>query len=136
MLDQVFYVSGGYSTIDKQWTVFSTIAKYNPDNDTWTKVGDLNTARMYHNVIVSQGVFLVVGNGPTEKCQLEGNSMVCVDQEPNLYYRYGWKHFHYTLSFILTFQPFFLLMWTCSTLTMVSVITISSTLSSTLCLKK
>ena len=41
MLDQMFYVFGGYSTIDKQWTVYSTIAKYNPDNDTWTKVGDL-----------------------------------------------------------------------------------------------
>ena len=89
MHDQMFYVVSGYGKIDEEWTYVSTIAQYDPDNDKWTKVGDLNTARMYHNVIVSQGVFLVVGNGPTEKCQLEGNSMVCVDQEPNLYYRYG-----------------------------------------------
>ena len=89
MHDQMFYVFGGYGQIDEQGRDLSTIAQYNPDSDTWTKVGDLNTARRYHDAIVSQGAFLTVGRGPTEKCQLEGKSMVCVDQEPNMAYRYG-----------------------------------------------
>ena len=89
MHDQMFYVFGGYGKIDEQFYYFSTIAQYNPDNDTWTKVGDLNTARHYHGAIVSQDAFLIVGKGPTEKCQLEGNSMVCVVQEPMFTLRYG-----------------------------------------------
>ena len=89
MHDQMFYVFGGYGKIDEHWIDFSTIAKYKPDSDKWTKVGDLNTARFYHDAIVSQGAFLIVGWAPTEKCQLEGNSMVCSDQEPIVSLRYG-----------------------------------------------
>lgn len=52
------------------------------------KVGDLNQARYYHDATFIQGTFLIVGTGLTEKCELTGNLMKCVQQEPNII-RYG-----------------------------------------------
>ena len=74
---------GGYDNGSK-----STIAQYNPNDDTWTKLGDLNNPRYYHDVITSEGAFLIVGHGQTEKCTLTGNTVNCVNQEPNVS-RYG-----------------------------------------------
>lgn len=87
MHEENFYIFGGWS--EKAWTTFSTIAKYNPDTDTWTKVGELNMTRSRSRVIISQGAFLVIGDfRATDKCQLTGSSMICVEQEP-VVPRYG-----------------------------------------------
>ena len=80
MHNDVFIMFGGYS--DGDGGEQSTIAQYNPNTDTWTKLGDLNKARSDNDVIASGGAFLVVGLGPTEKCQFEEDAMKCVAQEP------------------------------------------------------
>lgn len=89
MQNEMFYVFGGVSKEvtgpHKEGTLMSTIARYEPDNDTWTKLGDLNTARERHDAIITQGIFLIAGDSdvPTEKCQLKGDAMRCTDQEPS-----------------------------------------------------
>ena len=83
--NEVFIVFGGYGNGQYE----STIAQYNPNDDTWTKLGDLNNARYHHDVITSEDAFLIVGDYyPTEKCTLTGNTMNCINQEPNVS-RYG-----------------------------------------------
>ena len=82
MHNDVFYVFGGYDYLSEESRDLATIAQYNPDNDTWTQIGELNTARRQHDVIVSQGAFLVIGYGSTENCQFKDNSMTCMSQEP------------------------------------------------------
>ena len=82
MHNDVFYVFGGYDYLSEESRDLATIAQYNPDSDTWTQIGELNTARRQHDVIVSQGAFLVIGYGSAENCQLKGNSMTCMSQEP------------------------------------------------------
>ena len=79
--NDVFIVFGGYSYNNGGRQ--STIAQYNPNDDTWTKLGDLNKARYTHDVITSEDALLIVGDGPTEKCTLTGNTVNCVNQEPN-----------------------------------------------------
>ena len=79
--NEIFIVFGGY--------IKSTIAQYNPNDNTWTKLGDLNKARYLHDVITSEDAFLVVGDYyQTEKCTLTGNTVNCVNQEPTVS-RYG-----------------------------------------------
>ena len=80
--NDVFIVFGGYSSNNNGRQ--STIAQYNPNDNTWTKLGDLNNARHYHDVITSEDAFLIVGSGPTEKCTMTGNTVDCVNQEPNV----------------------------------------------------
>ena len=58
MQDQLFILFGGYSHNHSRQ---STIDQYNPDTDTWTKLGDLNKARYTHDVIETEGAFLIVG---------------------------------------------------------------------------
>ena len=58
MHNEMFVVFGGYaygyegSTDSPQ----STIAQYNPNTDTWTKLGDLINARNGHDIITTEGV--------------------------------------------------------------------------------
>ena len=59
MQNQLFILFGGYSSSNGGRQ--STIAQYNPNTDTWTKLGDLNNARYTHDVISSEGAFLIVG---------------------------------------------------------------------------
>ena len=60
-----------------------TIAAYDYSTNSWEKLGDLINARHYHDVIATQGAFLVVGNGSkSEKCTLNGNTMTCIEQDP------------------------------------------------------
>lgn len=80
MQSEMFLVFGGYSSSTEHRV--SKIAQYNPDTDTWTKLGDLINARNGHDIITTEGVFLVAGLGPTEKCQFEEDAMKCVAQEP------------------------------------------------------
>ena len=52
------------------------IARLDLATSSWTKLGDLKTARSHHGVIFNGEVFLVAGgrgNLKTEKCTLSGN---------------------------------------------------------------
>ena len=81
-----FYVIGGYAD-DSSET--ATIARYNTNTDTWTRLGDLLNARVYHDAIWSQDFLIVVGGNSatiSERCSLNGNSVVCVEQSPSVGY--------------------------------------------------
>ena len=81
-----FYVIGG----DADGSATATIARYNTNTDTWTRLGDLVNARYYHDAIWSQDFLIVVGNNGammSERCSLNGDSVVCVEQSPSV--RYG-----------------------------------------------
>ena len=69
----------------------STIARFDPIENSWTKLGDLNVARAGHGVIQVNTEFIVVGgsrNGnkdePTETCKLKQQTMICTTREPSL----------------------------------------------------
>ena len=71
----------------------STIARFDPNQNTWTKLGNLKTARSGHSVIQAENEFIVVGGlnsfagvgtVPTESCKLNGQSMTCTTREPPL----------------------------------------------------
>ena len=69
----------------------STIARFDPIENTWTKLGNLNVAREGHGVIQVNNEFIVVGGSqssgedePTESCKLNGQSMICTTREPKL----------------------------------------------------
>ena len=87
MQNEVFFVFGGYS--HDNGARQPTIAQYNPNTDKWFKKGELNKARRYHDVITSGDAFLIVGDGPTEKCEFTGDTINCTDQEPSLTLRCG-----------------------------------------------
>ena len=81
-----FYVIGGLA--DSSY--LSTIARYNTNTDTWTRLGDLVNARRDHDAIWSQDFLIVVGGSGSpmsERCSLNGDSVVCVEQSPSV--RYG-----------------------------------------------
>ena len=63
----------------------STIARFDPIENTWTKLGYLKMARDGHGVIQVDNEFIVVGGRltkPTESCKLNGQSMICNTREP------------------------------------------------------
>ena len=69
----------------------STIARFDPIKNSWTKLGNLNVARYEHGVIQVDNEFIVVGGSrkgdedePTESCKLNGKSMTCTSREPRL----------------------------------------------------
>ena len=75
--------SGGYQ---------STIARFDPIENSWTKLGNLKVPRSGHGVIQVDNEFIVVGGNrkgdedePTESCKLNGESMTCTTREPQLY---------------------------------------------------
>ena len=84
--EQMLYLFGGNSRTSGGEQ--STIAQFNANTDTWAKVGALNQARSWHDATFSQGAFLIVGKGQTEKCDLTDNLMECIRQEPSIT-RYG-----------------------------------------------
>ena len=77
------YKSGGFQ---------STIARFDPIENSWTKLGNLKVARSGHGVIQVDNEFIVVGGSrnerfedePTESCKLNGESMTCTTREPQL----------------------------------------------------
>ena len=80
-----FYVIAGEA--DESYT--ATIARYNTNTDTWTRLGDLVNARRYHDAIWSQDFLIVVGGTSatmSERCSLNGDSVVCVEQSPSVGY--------------------------------------------------
>lgn len=86
--DEMLYVFGGYKSNKSGY--LSTIAMYNANKNTWSKVGELKEGRARHQAIFIQGEFLVIddnrGKVKAEKCYwTTGNSMMtCVEQEPNI----------------------------------------------------
>ena len=87
--DDAFYVFGGYSYDGS----IKSIGKLDTTTMIWSKVGDLNSGRVAHNVIFDGAHFLVIGGErthKTEKCTLANNQMTCAEQNPELtdYVRY------------------------------------------------
>ena len=69
----------------------STIARFDPIQNSWTKLGNLNVARTGLGVIQLDNEFIVIGGSrygdedePTESCKLNGQSMTCTTREPQL----------------------------------------------------
>ena len=69
----------------------STIARFDPVQNSWTKLGNLRVARSGLGVIQVENEFIVIGGGrsssedePTESCTLNGQSMTCTIREPSL----------------------------------------------------
>ena len=69
----------------------STIARFDPIENTWTTLGDLKVGRSGNGVIQLNNEFIVVGGSadgskdePTESCKLDGQSMICTAREPKL----------------------------------------------------
>ena len=64
----------------------STIARFDPRQNRWTKLGDLRVSRSRHRVIKVNNEFIVVGGDElTESCKLiNGQSMTCTIREPKV----------------------------------------------------
>ena len=67
----------------------STIARFDPIENSWRNLGNLNVGRRGHAVIQVGKEFIVVGGSgkskrPTESCKLDGQSMICITREPEL----------------------------------------------------
>ena len=68
----------------------STIARFDPIENSWTKLGNLNMTRSGHGVIQVNNEFIVVGGVDgfagselTESCKLN-RTMICTKREPEL----------------------------------------------------
>ena len=65
----------------------STIARFDPIQNSWAKLGNLEVARIGHGAIQFGNEFIVIGgngNYPTESCKFNGQSMTCTTREPTL----------------------------------------------------
>ena len=70
----------------------STIARFDPIKNIWTKLGILDVARGGAGVIQFNTEFIVIGGSrgaaikdePTESCKLNEKSIVCTPREPQL----------------------------------------------------
>ena len=86
-----FYVLGGYD-LSRQGNL-KAIGRLD-NNNSWSRAGNLVTARMGHGAVFIDGFFLVVGgyndNFQTEKCELHQGTVSCTSQAPLLsgYERY------------------------------------------------
>ena len=63
------------------------IARYDPIENSWTKLGNLKWRREGHGVIQVDGNFIVVngkGSQPNELCKLKRQSMICEVKWPKL----------------------------------------------------
>ena len=76
---------------NNSWELQSTIARFDPVANSWTKLGNLKVYRYGHGVIQVDNEFIVVGGSrygkedePTESCKLNGESMTCTTREPQL----------------------------------------------------
>ena len=75
----------------------SVIGRFDPVQNSWTKLGNLKVARSGHFGIQAGNEFIMVGglnsfgvkdsglgNLPTESCKFNGQSMICTTREPSL----------------------------------------------------
>ena len=93
------FVFGGNSRFHTR--PLDTIKSYNPKTDSWTDRGTLLTTHRYHHVIFSSGWFLVLGDQSrstkSEKCVLDGDSLVCEQQETT----FGSVEYNFLIFFYL-----------------------------------
>ena len=65
----------------------SGIARFDPIQNTWTKLGDLKQSAVAHRVIQVDNDFIVfggLGNKYAESCIFDGQKMTCTKREPQL----------------------------------------------------
>ena len=80
---------------NNSWELQSTIARFDPVANSWTKLGNLKVYRYGHGVIQVDNEFIVVGgckdddcknSVPTESCKLNEQSTACTTRQPQLSY--------------------------------------------------
>ena len=85
-----FILFGGLyedSTSSTGYRATSVIAKFNPDSNTWSKLGNLKNKRHEFGMIQIGDEYLIVGGSydkKTETCRLENNEMICTEREPTM----------------------------------------------------
>ena len=65
----------------------SSIVRFDPIQNIWTKLGDVQKGRFAHGVIQVESEFIVSGGDgtfPTESCKLKNDSMTCIKRKPTL----------------------------------------------------
>ena len=79
------------STPNDSDEILSTIARFDPVENSWLKLGNLNIARYGLGVIQVHNELIVVGGNqdcgqdePTESCKLNQQSIICTTREPQL----------------------------------------------------
>ena len=96
-MEEAFYIIGGQEGGNgaKEQPI-NTIARLKLNSRAkpkWQKVGELNSARDFHNAIFDGYYIIVVGGNPakgqgsqipTETCAVEGNKVSCISRPPNL----------------------------------------------------
>ena len=73
-----FYYFGGYDR-----GVINSILRLNEATWTWSRVGNLNSARWHHGVILIENTFMVIGGDgthPNEACFLENGQFTCEEK--------------------------------------------------------
>ena len=81
-----FYVVGGRISINGKDELSSMVAKFNPNSENWSEVGELNFARRGHQATVIEWTVFVVGGGSkgikSEVCQLSDTfNCTIIDQK-------------------------------------------------------
>ena len=85
-----FVLFGGFD--GKISSSITTIAKFNPDLNKWTKLGNLQTGRHAFGLVEINMKYLVMGGQGgknTETCELKNEKIQCTSREPIL------NDFHY-----------------------------------------
>ena len=82
-----FYYFGGYDSSN-----LSSILRLSAASWTWSNIGNLNSARYGHGVILIESTFMVIGGSstqPNEACQLNNGQFTCETKTSSLdYYFY------------------------------------------------
>ena len=80
-----FIVFGGF---DEKFNItLSTVAKFNPSKNIWTKLGNLQFSRHRFGAIETQKQFLIMGGEGkkrSELCEVTGETIKCKSSEPTL----------------------------------------------------
>ena len=82
-----FIVFGGMYAQSNEFYATSVIAKFNPDSNTWSKLGNLKYTRNEFGMIQIGDEYLIVGgqgDKKTETCRLENDEMICTEREPTM----------------------------------------------------
>ena len=80
-----YIIFGGFD--EKSNKAIPTIAKFDPTQNVWTKLGNLQFSRYGFGAIEIQKHFLIMGGEEkkrTETCVISGESIKCKSQEPTL----------------------------------------------------
>ena len=83
------FFGGLYLNENLVYDATDIIAKFNPDSNQWTKMGNLQYSRHAFGVIEIDKKFLVMGGWDekrSEICELKNDSIDCNSREPTLIY--------------------------------------------------